>query len=160
MHYVLSSFEVFWCSVLIMNIDDELTVVDAFEERFGNKRAVDRACEFLIRYLSLNRASLPEIAKSGLEFATRYQKDAVGLAELRTERTKLANFLSGRSGTTKWKHPDYGPIHAVYAILWHLEDPTHGGGASELISNAFEATEIFKSDDEIVQTLLRECFQA
>jgi hypothetical protein len=160
MRYVLASFEVFWRNVLSMNMDDELTVIDAFEERYGSKHAMDRACEFLISYLSLTSANLPEIAKHGLEIATRYPNGGVGLAELQAERTKLATFLSERSAWTAWRHPDFGPIHSVYAILWHLEDPTRGGGASELISNALEATEAFRPDDEIVRTLVKNVFQA
>jgi hypothetical protein len=157
---MLPSFEVFWCSVLIMNINDELAVVDAFEERNGIEKAIDRACEFLIRYLSLSPDRLSEIARRGLEVAMRYRARAIGLPELGAERSKIAVFLSERSAWTEWRHPDYGPIHSVYAILWYLEDPTHGGGASEVISNAFEATKAFRPNDATVRVLLRECFQA
>ena len=143
-----------------MNIDDELTVVDAFEERNGIAKTIDRACEFLIRYLSLSPDRLSEIARCGLEVAMRYRAGAIGLPELKTERSKIAAFLGERSAWTEWRHPDYGPIHAVYAILWYLEDPMHGGGASEVISNAFEATKAFRPNDTTVLALLRECFQA
>lgn len=141
-----------------MNMHDELTIVDAFEQRYGNKSAMDRTNEFLIKYLSLGLTSIPEIAKPGLEIATKYRKGNADLVKLRTERIKLENFLRERTAWTKHSNPDYGAVHSVYALLWHLEEPVHGGGASELISDVFEATKAFRPDDQIVKSLLSECF--
>ena len=142
------------------NMDDELTIVDAFEQLCGNKSAMDCANEFLIKYVSFRLDSIPEIARPGLDVAARYRKGSADLAELRIERAKLENFLRERSAWTGWADPDYGSVHSIHAVLWYLEEPTRGGGASEVISNVLEATKAFRPDDEIVKSLLSECFQA
>ena len=141
-------------------MDDELAIVDAFEQRCGNKSAMDCANEFLIKYLSLSLDKIPEIARAGLDVAARYRKGSAELAELRTERAKLENFLRERSTWTAWTDSYFGPVHTTHAVLWHLEEPAHDGGASEVISNVLEATKAFRPDDEIVKSLLKECFQA
>jgi len=141
-----------------MSINDELTVVDTFEERYGRELAIDRACEFLIRYLSRLSASTPELLQRSLGVAKDYRKGIVGTAELSTARVALAAFLNERSAWTEWRNGEYGPIHVAYAILWNLENPTGERQASELISNAFEATESLAKADDAVRSLLRESF--
>jgi len=141
-----------------MSMDDELRLVDRFEQRHGNESAMARASEFLIEYLSL--IDLPPIAKRGLDVATRYQRGNAGLPELIAERDKLATALKGNFASTQRGHPEYGLVQAVHAVLWHLHDPTHGGGASEVISNTFEATRSGAPDHAIVQTLLKRSFPA
>jgi hypothetical protein len=143
-----------------MHIDDPLDVIDAFEARHGNGPAIGRACEFLVSYLSLKPDRLSETALRGLEVAKRYQDGRIGLADVQQERLALANFLTERSGWTAWEHPNYGPVHAVFAILWHTEKPMHGGGASELISNALAATTSLEASDDLVRSLLNEHFSA
>jgi hypothetical protein len=143
-----------------MHTDDPLDVVDAFEARHGNGPAIRRACEFLVSYLSSKLDRLSETALRGLEVATRHQSGRIGLTEVKQERLALANFLTERSGWTGWEHPDYGPVHAVFAILWHTEDPTRGGGASELISNALTATASLEVSDDLARSLLNKHFSA
>jgi hypothetical protein len=142
-----------------MNINDELTAVDTFEERYGRELAIDHACEFLIRYLSQLPPRVPEMVQRSLETAKRCRKGAVGMDEVRAERVALATFLNEQSAWTEWRDGGYGPVHTAYAILWNLENPTSESDASELISNAFEATKSLKPDENTVRSLLSECFR-
>jgi hypothetical protein len=90
-----------------MAINDELTVVDTFEERYGRELAIDRACEFLIRYLSRLSARMPEIVRRSLEAAKNYKIGTVDITQVSAERLALATFLNEKSAWTKWRDHDY-----------------------------------------------------
>ena len=140
-----------------MSLDDALTVVDQYEARHGNTSAVERACDFLISYMPL-LPNPPGIARRALDIAKQYRKGHVNNLSLQEARAALADFLTEQMAWTKWNDPHFAEIYAIYAILTCLEIPTHGGGASEIISNVLAGTETLRPNDEVVRSLLTQHF--
>jgi hypothetical protein len=58
----------------MINIYKELSIIDDFEEKFGNQESVKRACDFMVSYLAGMQRPLPEISAHGLSVAIRYRK--------------------------------------------------------------------------------------
>jgi hypothetical protein len=141
-----------------MTVYDELTVIDDFEGKFGNREAVRRACDLMASYLAEMTAPLPEIATQGLCVAMKYKEGLAPVSELEAERKAISSFLRDRSAQTNYDTLEYCAAHAVGAILSCYQDPAWGGGASELVSNFLDVTEKLESHHEVFRRLLGEYF--
>jgi hypothetical protein len=149
--------EAFW-SYLVMDIYQELNVIDRFEERFGNRDSVRRACDFMVSYLAGMQRPLPEIAAEGLRAAIKYKEGSALASELGSARRSISDFLREPSARTNYGTPEYCMARALEAVLISYQNPTWGGGASELVSNFLDMTETFESNHELMKRLLEEYF--
>src|SRR5215831_18545618 len=141
-----------------MNIYNELDIIDLFEEKFGNQESVKRACDFMASYLAGMQRPLPEIAAQGLVVAIKYKEGSALPGELEIARKRIADFLKERGAQLNYSTVEYRMAHAVEAILISYQNPTWGGGASELVSIFLDVTETFESNCDLMRTLLKEYF--
>jgi hypothetical protein len=143
-----------------MDIYQDLDVIDRFEDRFGNRDSVKRACDFMVSYLAGVQRPLPEIATQGLRAAIKYREGSARADELESARRSISDFLKERRARMDYSTPEYCMAHAVEAVLMFFVDPTWPGGASEVVSNFLDLTETFESNHELLQRLLDEYFAA
>jgi hypothetical protein len=136
-----------------MTIYDDLTPIDEFEAKYGNELAVRRATEVMTAYLG-EILHLSKWAAEGLDIAARYRKHLISLDGLVNERGALAE----RIRQTSKDLPEYRILQAVSSILWFLQYPSWGGGASEVISNFLDLLGEPESKREAIVGLIEEKF--
>jgi|HubBroStandDraft_6_1064221.scaffolds.fasta_scaffold1591702_1 hypothetical protein len=136
-----------------MTIYDDLTPIDEFEAKYGNELAVRRACEVMTAYIG-EFSPLSKWTAEGLDIAARYRKHLISLDELVNERGALAE----RIQQTSKDLPEYRILQAVSSILWFLQYPSWGGGASEVISNFLDLLGEPESKREAIVGLIEEKF--
>jgi hypothetical protein len=141
-----------------MSIYGALNIIDEFEAKFGNSESVTRACDLMVSYLSKMEMLLSEIAMRGLQAAIRYRMGVASSKDLCDEERVLSNRLKEKPETTTYIDTEYHEIHAVKAVLSFYQHPIWGGGASEVVSNFWDVAAKLKSDETVMNRLLREHF--
>ncbi len=132
----------------------KLDVVDQFETKVGEREAILRSCDFMVAYLAEATKPLPAKAAHALRLALEYKNGSAALAELEAELTAMT---SGR-GAWKRDDPEDCAIEALSAVLFLYVDPSWGGGAGEVVSNFWEAMEVFDCNEDRLRRLLKEYF--
>jgi hypothetical protein len=138
--------------------NDDLEVIDRFEEKFGNTETVKRACDFMACYLAKLTKPFPPIAAQGLRVALDYGQGVVGREQLEIHREAISDYLREHSAWTDYESPEYCIIHSVYAALESYLRPSWGGGGSELISNFIEVSGRFEKNSSALQQCLEKSF--
>jgi hypothetical protein len=141
-----------------MSIYDWLSRVDQFEEKYGNREAVLRACDLMSQYIEALSVPLPQVVAAGLRTALSFKRSEACSPDLGESEKLLSNFLKERSALTNYTNPEYALAHAVRATLVCYHNPQSPGGASELLSNFLASTELVKSDEELFGRLLKQVF--
>jgi len=137
-----------------MSVYDKLVIVDQFEERNGNQRAVRRACEIMLAYLASLKQPLPEVAAQALRVARGYTDGSVGAGSLSAAVDQISRFLKECGESENNSKGVISIIRASAALLKLLQEPTWGGGASEALSNFLEWTDEFEQNHELFGQLL------
>jgi hypothetical protein len=138
--------------------NDDLGVIDRFEEKFGNIETVKRARDLMVCYLATLTKPFPRVAEQGLRVALGYKQGLVGREQLEVHRQAISDYLREHSAWTDYESPEYCIIHSVYAALESYLEPSWGGGGSELISNFIEVSGRFEKNSSALKRCLEKSF--
>jgi hypothetical protein len=135
-----------------------LDVIDRFEDKFGNEESVRRACDVMVSYLSGMTRPFNKIAERGLRAAIKCKEGTIAPNDLGSELRSISDFLRERSARMDYDTPEYCIVHAVEATLMFYQNPSWGGGASEVISNFLNLTDKFECNHALLKQLLDQHF--
>jgi hypothetical protein len=141
-----------------MDVYRKLDVIDDFEDEFGNREAVKRSSDLMISYLAATTRPLPESAAQAVGVAMNYKNGAASLAELYDVQKMIARFMSDHRLWAHYDNAENCVLHAVHAAMNGYLEPSWPAGASELISNFWDAMEKFERDEELLLRLLDQYF--
>ena len=96
--------------------------LDAFLCEYETNHGIDktyRCCQrFMLTYLSLSAATLPEVAKDGLSIFGRFDAGLGTPAELESARVRCWEYLELRSESTQLDTPSTCAIRAAICLLY------------------------------------------
>ena len=138
-----------------MSIYSELNVIDDFEQRHGFDETLDRTLAFMISYLELMRAALPEPAQYALEVAKRHSKGAITPEDFEGARKALWKHLKKRHALADYETPENAIVHAAFALLTDHKDLKPGETISERVSNFLECANRLENHSGAVGSLLK-----
>ena len=96
-----------------MDIYDEIDIIEDFQEKFGLRQSVRRACDLLVSYIGGLQKSLPEIAAQGFHVAIKCREGSALPDEVETARMQIVNSLRERRAY----YSQYPMEHTVSFIL-------------------------------------------
>jgi len=145
-----------------MHIYDEIDRIDDFQEKFGLRQSVRRACDLLVSYIGGLQKPLPEIAAQGFNVALKCKEGSALLDELETARMQIVDSLRERGAYCN----QYPMEHTVSFILGCYQDLAHERGLasydsdfpSNFVFHSLERVEEFESNHELFRRLIREYF--
>jgi hypothetical protein len=145
-----------------MDIYDKINMIDDFQEKFGMRQSVRRACDLLVSYIGGLQKPLPEIAAQGFNVAIKCKEGSALPNEVETARMQIVDWLRKRGA-----YCDQYPIeHTVSFILECYRDLAHEWGLashnedfpSEFVYYSLESIDTFDSNHKLFGKLLREYF--
>jgi len=145
-----------------MHIYDEIDRIDDFQEKFGLRQSVRRACDLLVSYIGGLQKPLPEIAAQGFNVAIKCKEGSALLDEVETARMRIVNSLKERGAYIN----QYPMEHTVSFILRCYQDLAHERGLasydsdfpSSFVFHSLERVEEFESNHELFRRLATEYF--
>jgi hypothetical protein len=92
------------------------SLVDQFQQHFGEQAAFERARDFLFAYISEVRAPLPRIAAEGLEVARRFREGTATTEERAKVARDVWNYVSERKA---WRDnsPEFCIMRAITLLV-------------------------------------------
>jgi len=146
----------------LMDIHREIKIINDFQEKFGLRHSVRRACDLLVSYIGGLQKPLPEIAAQGFNVAIKCKGGSTLPDEVETARMQIVDSLRERSAY----YNQYPIEHAVSFILGCYRDLAHERGFAsydydfpyEFVSASLERIDTFESNHELFGKLLKEYF--
>lgn len=148
----------------LMDIYDEINIVNDFQEKFGMRQSVRRACDLLVSYIGRLQRSLPEIAAQGFHVAIKCKEGSALPDEVETARKQIVDSLRERRAY----YNQYPMEHTVSYILRCYRDLAHERGVAsyddefpyEFVYYSLERIDKFESNHELFGILLKEHFSS
>ena len=145
-----------------MDIYDEIDIVLDFQEKFGLRESVRRACDLMVSYIGGLQKPLPETAAQGFNVAIKCKEGSALPDEVETARMQIVNLLKERGAYCN----QYPIEHTVSFILRCYQDLAHERGLasydrdfpSDFVFHSLERIDTFESNHELFGKLLKECF--
>jgi hypothetical protein len=145
-----------------MDIYDEIDIIEDFQEKFGLRQSVRRACDLLVSYISGLQKPLPGIAAQGFNIAIKCKEGSALLDEVETARMQIVNSLREWGAYCN----QYLIEHTVSFILGCYQDLAHERGLasydsdfpSDFVFHSLERIERLESNHELFRKLLKEYF--
>ena len=145
-----------------MDIYDEIDIIEDFQEKFGLRQSVRRACDLLVSYIGGLQKPLPEIAAQGFNVAIKCKEGSAVLDEVATARMQIVNSLREWGAYSN----QYPMEHTVSFILGCYQDLAHERGLAsydrlfpvDFVFHSLERVDKFDSNHELFRKLLREYF--
>ena len=145
-----------------MDIHREIKIINDFQEKFGLRQSVRRACDLLVSYIGGLQTPLPEIPAQGFNVALKCKEGSALPGEVETARVQIVNSLREWGAYSN----QYPMEHTVSFILGCYQDLAHERGLAsydsdfpyEFVSASLERIDTFESNHELFGKLLKEYF--
>jgi len=145
-----------------MDIHREIKIINDFQEKFGLRHSVRRACDLLVSYIGGLQKPLSEIAAQGFNVAIKCKEGSALPDEVETARMQAVDLLRERGAY----YNQYPIEHMVFFILGCYRDLAHERGLAsydsdfpyEFVSASLERIDTFESNHELFGKLLKEYF--
>jgi hypothetical protein len=147
---------------MLMDIYDEIVIIDDFQEKFGLRESIRRACDLVVSYIGGLQKPLPEIAAQGFSVAIKFKEGSALPDEAETARMQIVNSLREWGAYCN----QYPMEHTVSFILGCYQDLAHERGLasydrdfpSDFVFHSLERIDTFESNHELFRKLLRQYF--
>jgi hypothetical protein len=144
-----------------MDIYKEISIVLDFQEKFGQRESVRRACDLLVSYIDGLQKPLPQSAALGFNIAIKCREGSALPDEVETARVQIVDSLYKRG-----ENYPYRVEHVVSYILGCYRDLSRERGLAayeyqfvhEFAYYSLEAIEAFESNHWLFGKLLKEYF--